>query len=94
VDTDGRNPVECVAALMRGSILQHGFRKYVMRNSHNFRRRQYDMSPLLLRRIRFVNQQNMLAIHEITSGFPQPFKTEQRTNRLQPESRGRFLLYV
>jgi hypothetical protein len=62
VDADGRDPIESAAPLARGSILQHGFSKYVLQRLY-FWRGKNDMRPCLRRRFRFFNEQKVLTLH-------------------------------
>jgi hypothetical protein len=59
VDANGRNPLQGAAVLVRGSILQYGFRKHIMQLLPAWR--QDDMPSFHGRRISTAIEQNMLS---------------------------------
>ena len=68
MNADGRDPIERAAALMCGSILEHGFREYFVERLY-LGRREDDVRAFLCRRLRVFHKEKMFSLHRITPSF-------------------------
>ena len=65
MNADGRDPIEGAAALMRGSVLKHGFGKHLVERLY-LGRREDDVRAFLCRRLRVFHKENMFSLHRTT----------------------------